>query len=57
MLIHLPVSAPLFAAYEAQRQLFDAALDAAIQHAAKKVGSQGVAALFKMDSKEMAKAA
>lgn len=58
MLIRLPASAPIFAAYEAQKQLFEATLDAAIQQAAQQVGSQGVAAMFKIpESSEMAKAA
>lgn len=57
MLIRLPVTAPIFTAYDAQKQLFDATLDAAIQQAAKQVGPEGVAALFKVESDAMMKVA
>lgn len=58
MLIHLPRSAPISVAYEAQKQLFETALDAAIQHAAQQVGSKVVADMFKIpEAKELAQAA
>lgn len=48
MLIHLPSVSPIFAAYEAQKQLFEAALDTAICQAAEKVGSECVAKMFEL---------
>lgn len=48
MLIQMPTVSPIFAAYEAQKQQFDAALDQAIAEAAQKVGRQAVAEMFKL---------
>lgn len=50
MLIQMPTVSPMYAAYEAQKQQFDAAIDLAVIEAAKKVGSQTVAKMFQLVS-------
>lgn len=48
MLVQMPKVSPMFAAYEAQKQLFDAAIDIAVDEAAQRAGSNVVAEMFKL---------